>query len=92
MPGACWGHLDRPAGRGALRGEADLVDPDPRQTVDRYRQRNEVSTKGRQTHASAIRAVPIGEAMVACVIADHYLRQRAASRRGSRLAVQEAVV
>jgi chorismate synthase len=24
-----------------------------------------------------IRAVPIGEAMVACVIADHYLRQRA---------------
>jgi chorismate synthase len=23
-----------------------------------------------------LRAVPIGEAMVACVIADHYLRQR----------------
>jgi chorismate synthase len=49
----------------------------PRQTVDRYGNETEVSTKGRHDPCVGIRAVPIGEAMVACVIADHYLRQRA---------------
>jgi len=33
-------------------------------------------TKGRHDPCVGIRAVPIGEAMVACVVADHYLRQR----------------
>jgi chorismate synthase len=49
----------------------------PRQTVDRYGNETEVSTKGRHDPCVGIRAVPIGEAMVACVIADHYLRHRA---------------
>src|SRR4029079_5658824 len=49
----------------------------PRRTGDRYRQETEVVTKGRHDPCVGIRAVPIGEAMVACVIADHYLRQRA---------------
>ncbi len=49
----------------------------PRKTVDRYGNETEVSTKGRHDPCVGIRAVPIGEAMVACVIADHYLRQRA---------------
>jgi chorismate synthase len=48
----------------------------PRRTVDRYGQETEVVTKGRHDPCVGIRAVPIGEAMVACVIADHYLRQR----------------
>ena len=48
----------------------------PRRTVDRYGRETEVSTKGRHDPCVGIRAVPIGEAMVACVIADHYLRQR----------------
>jgi chorismate synthase len=48
----------------------------PRKTVDRYGRDTEVSTKGRHDPCVGIRAVPIGEAMVACVIADHYLRQR----------------
>jgi chorismate synthase len=48
----------------------------PRKTVDRYGRETEVSTKGRHDPCVGIRAVPIGEAMVACVIADHYLRQR----------------
>ena len=36
------------------------------------------SAVSRESHdpCVGIRAVPIGEAMVACVIADHYLRQR----------------
>jgi chorismate synthase len=48
----------------------------PRRTVDRYGGETEISTKGRHDPCVGIRAVPIGEAMVACVIADHYLRQR----------------
>jgi chorismate synthase len=48
----------------------------PRRTVNRYGAETEISTKGRHDPCVGIRAVPIGEAMVACVIADHYLRHR----------------
>jgi chorismate synthase len=48
----------------------------PRRTVDRYGTETEIVTKGRHDPCVGIRAVPIGEAMVACVVADHYLRQR----------------
>jgi chorismate synthase len=48
----------------------------PRRTVDRYGVETEISTKGRHDPCVGMRAVPIGEAMVACVVADHYLRQR----------------
>jgi chorismate synthase len=48
----------------------------PRRTVDRYGAETEIVTKGRHDPCVGIRAVPIGEAMVACVIADHYLRHR----------------
>jgi chorismate synthase len=49
----------------------------PRRTVDRYGAETEIATKGRHDPCVGIRAVPIGEAMVACVVADHYLRHRA---------------
>ena len=48
----------------------------PRKTVDRYGRETEVSTKGRHDPCVGIRAVPIGEAMVACVVADQFLRHR----------------
>jgi chorismate synthase len=48
----------------------------PRLTVDRYGRETEVATRGRHDPCVGIRAVPVGEAMVACVLADHYLRQR----------------
>ena len=48
----------------------------PRKTVDQYGRDAEVSTKGRHDPCVGIRAVPIGEAMLACVLADHYLRHR----------------
>jgi chorismate synthase len=48
-----------------------------RRSVDRYGAETEISTKGRHDPCVGIRAVPIGEAMMACVVADHYLRQRA---------------
>jgi chorismate synthase len=48
----------------------------PRKTVDKYGRDTEVATKGRHDPCVGIRAVPIGEAMLACVLADHYLRHR----------------
>jgi chorismate synthase len=49
----------------------------PRKTVDRFGNETEIVTKGRHDPCVGIRAVPIGEAMMACVLADHYLRHRA---------------
>jgi chorismate synthase len=49
----------------------------PRQTVDRNGQEIEISTKGRHDPCVGIRAVPVGEAMLACILADHLLRHRA---------------
>ena len=49
----------------------------PRDTVNRDGADTEVSTKGRHDPCVGIRAVPVGEAMMACVIADHLLRHRA---------------
>ena len=49
----------------------------PRRTVTVDGKDAEVSTKGRHDPCVGIRAVPVGEAMVATVLADHMLRQRA---------------
>jgi chorismate synthase len=54
----------------------------PRQTVDKNGNNTEVSTKGRHDPCVGIRAVPIGEAMMAIVLADHYLRHRAQTGKG----------
>jgi chorismate synthase len=49
----------------------------PVQSVDRLGNEVEISTKGRHDPCVGIRAVPVGEAMLACVLADHLLRHRA---------------
>jgi chorismate synthase len=49
----------------------------PRRTVDRTGEETEIVTKGRHDPCVGIRAVPVGEAMLACVLADHLLRHRA---------------
>ena len=49
----------------------------PRRTVDRHGQETELITKGRHDPCVGIRAVPVGEAMLACVLADHLLRHHA---------------
>ncbi len=41
-----------------------------------------VSTRGRHDPCVGIRAVPVGEAMLACVLADHLLRHRAQNGMG----------
>jgi chorismate synthase len=47
-----------------------------RKTVDVQGHDTEISTKGRHDPCVGIRAVPVGEAMMALVLADHLLRQR----------------
>jgi chorismate synthase len=49
----------------------------PRRAVDRRGAEVEVMTKGRHDPCVGIRAVPVGEAMLALVLADHLLRHRA---------------
>ncbi|HKD47726.1 MAG TPA: chorismate synthase [Rhizomicrobium sp.] len=49
----------------------------PRRTIDRSGAETEIATKGRHDPCVGIRAVPVGEAMVALVLADQALRHRA---------------
>ena len=48
----------------------------PRRTIDAHGKETEISTKGRHDPCVGIRAVPVGEAMMAIVLADHFLRHR----------------
>ncbi len=48
----------------------------PRKTVTIGGENTEVSVKGRHDPCVGIRGVPVGEAMVACTLADHLLRHR----------------
>jgi chorismate synthase len=48
----------------------------PRRTIGIQGQETEIQTKGRHDPCVGIRAVPVGEAMVALVLADHFLRHR----------------
>ena len=49
----------------------------PRRTIDRSGANVEIVTKGRHDPCVGIRAVPVGEAMMSCVLADAFLRHRA---------------
>jgi chorismate synthase len=49
----------------------------PKKTIDIRGNNTEIITKGRHDPCVGIRAVPVGEAMMACVLADHLLRHRA---------------
>ena len=53
----------------------------PRKTVDRAGHETEILTKGRHDPCVGIRAVPVGEAMLAIVLADHFLRHRGQTGR-----------
>jgi chorismate synthase len=49
----------------------------PRRTIDNAGRETDIVTKGRHDPCVGIRAVPVGEGMVAIVLADHFLRHRA---------------
>jgi chorismate synthase len=53
----------------------------PRATIDRFGNETDILTKGRHDPCVGIRAVPVAEAMMALVLADHMLRHRAQTGR-----------
>ncbi|HXP29640.1 MAG TPA: chorismate synthase [Stellaceae bacterium] len=61
--------------RFAVKPTSSIVTP--RRTIDIHGNEIEVSVKGRHDPCVGIRAVPVGEAMMAVVLADHLLRHRA---------------
>jgi chorismate synthase len=52
----------------------------PVETVTKSGENTDIITKGRHDPCVGIRAVPVGEAMMACVLADHWLRWKAYQR------------
>ncbi len=61
--------------RFAVKPTSSILAPVP--SVDQQGREVEVTTGGRHDPCVGIRAVPVGEAMLACVLADHMLRDRA---------------
>jgi chorismate synthase len=53
----------------------------PRATIDRFGNETDILTKGRHDPCVGIRAVPVAEAMMAIVLADHFLRHRGQTGR-----------
>ena len=49
----------------------------PRQTIDKDGNETDIVTKGRHDPCVGIRGMPVAEAMLACVLADHWLRHKA---------------
>ncbi|AZV38039.1 chorismate synthase [Komagataeibacter xylinus] len=60
--------------RFAVKPTSSILTPVP--SVTREGENVDVMTKGRHDPCVGIRAVPVGEAMIACVLADHLLRHR----------------
>ncbi|MGE0044941.1 MAG: chorismate synthase [Hyphomonadaceae bacterium] len=53
----------------------------PRQTINTQGAEADIQTKGRHDPCVGIRAAPVGEAMMACVLVDHFLRHRGQTGR-----------
>jgi chorismate synthase len=71
--GGVLGGLDRPAVvvRFAVKPTSSICPARRALRAD-----TDIMTKGRHDPCVGIRAVPVGEAMMACVLADHFLRHR----------------
>ena len=48
-----------------------------RKTINKFGENTTISVKGRHDPCVGIRAVPVGEAMLSCVLLDHYLMNKA---------------
>ena len=48
-----------------------------RKTINKFGRNTTISVKGRHDPCVGIRAVPVGEAMLSCVLLDHYLMNKA---------------
>ena len=63
------------AARFAVKPTSSILSP--ARTIDTSGRETEIATRGRHDPCVGIRAAPVGEAMLACVLADHLLRHRA---------------
>lgn len=61
--------------RFAVKPTSSILSPMP--TIDKDGNNTDITTRGRHDPCVGIRAVPVGEAMMAAVLADHMLRHRA---------------
>ncbi len=59
----------------AIKPTSSILTPVP--TIDVHGRETDIMTKGRHDPCVGIRAVPVAEAMLACVLADHWLRHKA---------------
>ena len=66
----------RPRNNCSVCRETNKFYTNPRNTVTTKGKDALIVTKGRHDPCVGIRAVPVGEAMMACVLADHFLRHR----------------
>jgi len=66
--------------------------PKPQETIDVYGRPQTIRTTGRHDPCLAPRFVPIGEAMLALVLADHLLRWNAIGRAGVERVVHGSIV
>ncbi len=48
-----------------------------RKTINKFGENTTISVKGRHDPCVGIRAVPVGEAMLNCILLDHYLMHKA---------------
>ena len=77
MPAAYWAAFPparRLSARFAVKPTSSILSP--RKTIDVDGNETDIVTKGRHDPCVGIRAVPVGEAMMACVLADAALRHR----------------
>lgn len=61
--------------RVAFKPTSSILTPVP--TIDKFGQETDIITKGRHDPCVGLRGVPVVEAMMACVLADHWLRHKA---------------
>lgn len=61
--------------RVAFKPTSSILHPVP--TIDKFGQETEIITKGRHDPCVGLRGSPVVEAMMACVLADHWLRHKA---------------
>lgn len=74
LGGISTGHNQDVVVRFAVKPTSSILTP--RKTITTDGEETDIRTKGRHDPCVGIRAVPIGEAMMACVLADHLLLHR----------------
>ena len=57
--------------------KTNIINLKSRKTINKFGKNTTISVKGRHDPCVGIRAVPVGEAMLSCVLLDHLLMHKA---------------